>query len=490
MEHCKKIETPTALVLLGGTGDLAQKKLLPSLYDLTAKEVLPDKLHIVGFARDDMTDEAYRVFAKEHIEKRARLVDEERLAAFLERLVYIRGSFEERSAFEAIKTNLETFDAHIGMCTSKLFYLAVPPVFYDTIFEQIAHTKLDQPCTVGEGWIRILVEKPFGSDLDHAHKLEDKLSVLFKEEQIYRIDHYLAKDALQNILSFRFSNVLFEDKWNKDFVEAVSIRVFENFDVSTRGAFFDGVGALRDVGQNHMLQMLSLIAMDHPQELAADALRAARADVLETLVLPTKDELGSNIIKGQYKGYRGTPNVDPESKTETYFALKTFLHKPEWEGVPFYLEHGKAMNTTLSEITVRFRSAEHCVCGDSAPHEHPNLVRFTIGPEQKITVRFWVRAPGLKYELEPNDLVFDRVHAVASKDTTLIADAYEEVLYDAICGEQTLFVSSREQAAAWKYVTTILDLWSEVEPDTYKPQSQGPESELVHTIKEHMHLSA
>jgi glucose-6-phosphate 1-dehydrogenase len=304
---------------------------------------------------------------------------------------------------------------------------------------------------------------------------------LFKEDQIYRIDHYLAKDALQNILAFRFSNVLFEDKWNKDFVEGVYIRVFEKFDVASRGAFFDGVGALRDVGQNHMLQMLALIAMDRPKELAANALRTKRADILNTLHIPEDTALGNTLIKGQYAEYREVPNVSDNSKTETYFALKTYLDSEQWEGVPFYLEHGKAMTESASEITVRFRSAENCVCGEREPHNHPNFVCFTISPEQKITVRFWVRKPGLKYELEPNDLVFDRIQTTATNDA-LITDAYEEVLFNAICGDPTLFVSSAEQAAAWKYVTSILDMWSDTEPLTYKTGTHGPDSNLQKEI--------
>ena len=486
MGRCKKILTPTSIVLLGATGDLAQKKLLPALADLYLKGVLPEQLRIFAFAHSDDTTEQYREFAREHIQKKRGHTDES-LDAFLKKIVYIKGDFNDRESFEETKRQLEAFDTEIGMCASKLFYLAVPPAFYDNIFEQIAATKLDQPCVIGEGWTRVLVEKPFGSDLDHAHKLEDKLSVLFKEEQIYRIDHYLAKDALQNILAFRFSNVLFEDKWNKKFVESVTIKVHEQFDVSTRGAFFDGVGALRDVGQNHMLQMLALIAMENPETLEADSLRARRAEVLQSLIIPKEKELGETIVKGQYDDYRKTKNVAEDSKTETYFALKTYLNNRRWKGVPFYLEHGKAMKESKTEITVRFRSSKNCVCGNSKPHDHPNYVRFTISPDQKITIRFWVRKPGLKYELEPNDLVFDRAHAIKNGSIE-IADAYEEVLFDAICGDQTSFVSNAEQAAAWKYVTAILALWHDVEPQHYTQQSDGPSSDLQDEMKEAAHL--
>jgi len=488
MSKCKKIEVPTEFVLLGATGDLAQKKLLNALMDLFEKGVLPDRFHVVAFSKDSLTTDEYRVFARTHITGKKRHYDPALVEQFLGTIEYVQGLFDDRASFGRVKTALEAYDTSIGMCTNKLFYLAVPPVFYDTIFEQIAHTSLDLPCPGGDGWTRILVEKPFGSDLDHAYYLEDKLSVLFREEQIYRIDHYLAKDALQNILAFRFSNGIFEDNWNKEYVESVYIRVFESFDVSTRGAFFDGVGALRDVGQNHMLQMLALIAMDRPQDLEAATLRAARARILAALRPAHVDDLGTNIIKGQYTGYRDTKNVDPASKTETYFALKIFVDLPEWKEVPFYLEHGKAAGESKTEITVRFRSSKNCVCGESAPHEHPNFVKFTISPDQRIAVRFWVRKPGSKYDLEPNDLVFDRQQTLP--EGVALAEAYEEVLFDAICGDQTLFVSNKEQEAAWKYVTGILKLWRDTEPLMYERGSSGPSSTLMDEVHAHVSLAA
>ncbi len=480
-----KIETPTAIVLLGATGDLAQKKLLPALMDLFAKELLPERLHIVAFSKADHTDESYRLFAREQIIKKSEHL-EELLVRFLEKITYVQGRFDESQSYEHIKSALDTYDEHIGMCTSKLFYLAVPPTYYETIFEHIAAVKLEQPCIVGEGWTRILVEKPFGNDLAHARHLDQKLSQLFREEQIYRIDHYLAKDAIQNILSFRFSNTLFAHTWNSDYVEAVYIRVFEKVDVSTRGAFFDGVGALRDVGQNHMLQMLALIAMEYPEELSANTLRKKRTDVFRALKIPGPIELDSHIVKGQYEGYQAVPHVAPGSNTETYFAVKTFLDTPRWHGVPFYLEHGKAMEHSCVEISVRFKSSDQCVCGTENAHDHPNFVRFSISPQEKITVRFWVRTPGTKYGLEPNDLVFDRSHLTEAQ--IIIADAYEEVLFDALSGDQTLFVSNAEQEAAWNYITAILSLWQSSTPLPYTPGSTGPESALKAEIERTIHL--
>jgi glucose-6-phosphate 1-dehydrogenase len=486
MRKCTTLEMPTAIVLLGATGDLAQKKLLPALMDLYAQNVLPEHFHVIAFSKAEHSTESYRDFAREQIQMRS-LHDEHALERFLSTIEYVQGMFDDSSAYSRMKEALDQYDLSIGMCTSKLFYLAVPPTYYEAIFERLAEVRLEQPCLVGEGWTRILVEKPFGNDLTHARHLDRKLAELFREEQIYRIDHYLAKDALQNILSFRFSNTLFAHTWDKRYIEAVYIKVFEKFDVSTRGPFFDGVGALRDVGQNHMLQMLALIAMEHPDSLTSEALREKRTEVLRALRIPGPIELDTHIVKGQYEGYHDVPGVEHDSTTETYFALKTYVDTDRFRGVPFYLEHGKAMENSKVEIAVRFRSSPQCVCGTTEPHNHPNIVRFSISPEQKITVRFWVRVPGNKYTLEPNDLIFDRMQP---SDHGTISDAYTEVLFDALCGDQTLFVSNAEQEAAWNYITSILSLWRDISPLPYTPQSEGPESLLKQEIYQAIHLFA
>lgn len=268
-----KIPTPTALILLGATGDLAQKKLLPALIDLFEKGVLPEQFRILAYSRKPLTSEEYRSFARTHIEVKNKTYNTSRFESFLASIEYVQGQFNEAQGYKRLKETLEQYDTSIGMCSSKLFYLAVPPTYYSTIFDQLASFKLEQACILGIGWTRILVEKPFGNDLLTARLLEDKLKKLFQEEQIYRIDHYLAKDTLQNIIAFRFSNVLFEDKWSKAFIEAVHIKLFEKNDVHHRGSFYDDVGALRDVGQNHILQMLALIAMEHPEKFEATSLR-------------------------------------------------------------------------------------------------------------------------------------------------------------------------------------------------------------------------
>jgi glucose-6-phosphate 1-dehydrogenase len=477
----EKILHPTAIILMGATGDLAQKKLLPALMDLYIHNTLPKQFRVFAFSRDARTDDEYRTFVKTHILNNGKKYNESAVDAFLLQFQYIQGVFEDDEAFTRIKQSLEVYDKSIGMCSSKLFYLAVPPMFYETIFEQIASVKLEQSCLVGDGWTRILVEKPFGNDLESSQHLERKLCKLFKEEQIYRIDHYLAKDALQNIIAFRFSNVLFEGRWNKDFVEAVYIQVSEKQDVRSRGAFFDGVGALRDVGQNHILQMLTLIAMERPEELSVDTLRESRSKLLKALRIPKKNDYAHTTVKGQYEGYHKVPHVNPKSKTETYFALKAFVDTKKWKGVPFYFEHGKGLSHNAVRIVVRFRSSKSCVCRGGGQHDHPNYVLFDISPEQKITLRFWVRKQGLKYELEEKKLVFDR--SSTDNETLSSFDAYEEVLFNALSGDQTLFVSSDEQSASWAYITAILDYWKNEEPIRYTVGSNGPPSTLKEEIK-------
>jgi glucose-6-phosphate 1-dehydrogenase len=482
MEPATKIPTPTALILLGATGDLAQKKLLPALIDLFEKGVLPEHFYILAYSRRPLSTEEYRSFARTHIETKNKQYDAVLFDKFLTSIEYVQGQFDEAEGYERVKEALERYDARIGMCSSKLFYLAVPPTYYDSIFNQLTSFKLEQQCVVGIGWTRILVEKPFGNDLHTARLLDEKLNTLFREEQIYRIDHYLAKDALQNIIAFRFSNVLFEDKWNNEFVEAVHIKLFEKFDVQSRGSFYDAVGALRDVGQNHILQMLALIAMEHPEKLEATMLREKRALVFESLRIPTEEDFQNHVVKGQYHNYHRAPGTTEDSKTETYFVLKTFIDTTAWQGVPFYLEHGKALTESATEITVRFRPSKNCVCNDDVEQAHPNFIRFSISPEQKIMLRFWVRKKGLQYELEPEDLVFDRNHAVDKK--SLFADAYEGVLYDALRGDQTLFVSTREQEAAWHYITAILDLWKDLTPVEYEQGTTGPDSVMKKEIQD------
>lgn len=328
--------------------------------------------------------------------------------------------------------HLKDTDSLWTTCSNKLFYCAVPPEYYDTIFEHLFRSGLSKPCSDELGWTRVLVEKPFGKDLDHALLLEKKLQSLFKEEQIFRIDHYLAKETMQNILAFRFANPLFENLWKNNVLEQVEVIVSEKNDVSERGAFYDGVGALRDVAQNHALQMLALVLMDRPIKMDAQSLREARAKVLKALGKPVFVSLG------QYVGYTQEPHVSPESSTETFFDIRTHVDK-----VPVRLCGGKAFEESKVEIRLNFGHR------DETPD---NILTFLIQPRQGIVLSVNVKKPGLSYETIPSEFSFfyDGEAIVGSKD------AYTKVLYDAMLGDQTLFPSSEEIMASWEFIMPLI----------------------------------
>jgi len=491
---------PTSLIIFGGTGDLSEKKLFPSLYDLYIKDLLPLKFSIIGFSRQELSHEKYRQFGRDAIIGKYHKYSPEKLDSFLENIYYQHGLFDKRETYSKLALYLETLDKKIGMCSNKLFHLAVPPIFYDAIFDNLSHSGLTKPCGEEDewtplegsrspatavaspagrpltGWTRILVEKPFGSDLKTARDLDQKLGLLFKEDQIFRIDHYLAKDAIQNILAFRFSNVLFEDSWNNNHVEKVHIKLFENIGVEGRGAYYDSIGAFRDVGQNHMLQMLALIAMESPYKLTAQTLREKREKIFKDLRIFSHDDSLKHSVRGQYEGYTDVLSVAENSQTETYFMVKAFIDNDRWRGVPFYLESGKELSERQSEIIVYFKSAAPCVCGTDEEHEHQNILTLEIQPTQGISMRFWIKKPGIIYELEPKILSFEYETEENDEESP---DAYEKVLFDCIQGDQTLFVSTEEVEAAWEFITPFTEAWQGIPPQRYVKGSNGPNKKLM-----------
>lgn len=452
-------------VIFGATGDLSKKKLLPALFDLYTKRILPQAFRVVGFSRKEITDDEFRHSAREAITAAGRTHASEVLEQFLQHLSYRQGVFETGSAYERLAEFLvETDEREYGGCSHKLFYLATPPRLYETILKNLAESGLTIPCGGAKGWTRVLIEKPFGSDLETARALDRMLGLLFKEEQIFRIDHYLAKETVQNVLAFRFSNILFEPLWSNRFIEKVEIRLWETAGVEGRGSFYDSVGALRDVGQNHMLQMLSLIAMEDPKELDATLIRKERARVLSALRPISADAVREHVVRGQYKGYRETEGVAPDSRTETYARITAFVDNERWRGVPFFLEAGKRMVERKTEITVYFKRTETCLCPPGAEHHHQNVLTFRIQPNEGIGVVFWAKKPGFATDLEPQELSFSYAR---SAEAAVLPDAYERVLYDCIRGDQTLFTSTEEVEAAWRYITPILQHWQGMPLEEY-----------------------
>ncbi len=474
----KSRNIPTIFIIFGATGDLMEKKIVPSLFHLFEKNKLPSFFKIIGFSNQKLND---NLFA-EHVFKALTSHDSINIKTcglFCDIFSYHKGLFENKKDYLLLAKKLKTIDDSWGVCSNKLFYFAVPPQFYDVIFKNLAQSGLTKPCSPQEGWSRVLVEKPFGRDLKTAESLDKLLGKLFKEVQIYRIDHYLAKEMLQNILSFRFQNNLFEKTWDNNSIDKIEIRLWETAGVEKRGEFYDGVGALQDVGQNHMLQMLSLITMDHLMSFEADAIRKKRAEILGTLVLPSKEEIKNFTFRSQYHGYRNIQSVSPKSNTETYFKIRAFLNSPRFVGVPIILESGKRLPRQVKEIAITFKHDMPCLClpaqaGPKDAKEHyVNKIIISLEPKEAITIQFWSKKPGLEFKMEKRN--FDFLFR-EKKENSQYIEEYEKLLLDAIAGDQTLFVSTQEMMAMWRFIDPIVKSWQKnlvplhyYNPDTDKP---------------------
>jgi len=464
--HIMNTSQPTQIIILGGSGDLAQRKLIPALIDLYTHKKLPEVFSIIGIARTPRTHEEYRQFVTDALIAHGHGHTQEQIAEFCTHIQYISGSFDEVESYQTLQGTLDTFTQQQGVCTNRLFYLAVPPQYYETIFNHIHKNNLAATCSDGEGWARILVEKPFGHDLETAQKLDATLSRLFTEDQIFRIDHYLAKEAVQNILSFRFANVLLQAPWNAKQVQEVRITMHESIDIQNRGNFYDGIGALRDVGQNHLLQLLALIAMDEPATFTAADIRAARAKVLEKLIPLTPATIASQVTRGQYEGYRDTQGVAPNSQTETFFAFTAYIDNETWRDIPFHIEAGKSMTERKVEIELLFKDVASGPFETKSCHTAGNKITLTLSPEQAMHITINAKAPGLGYQLESQTLSF----ACAKEHESI--DAYEKVLLDCILGDQTLFTDTKEVLG--RFIMSILENWDEVPIQTYTQGSAGP----------------
>jgi len=433
------------------------RKIAPALFYLLGKDALPARFQVVGFSRRDWSDDDLRAHVTEILLERQPDADPEAVERFCHLFTYQRGSFEDESAYVRALARLSEIDAEWGMCTNKLYYLAVPPEHYETIFRNIAASGLAKTCSDAEGWTRVLVEKPFGNDAKTSQALDELLASLFREEQIYRIDHYLAKEMLQGILNFRFDNNLFEMSWDRSAIERIDISLLETIGVEKRGRFYDGVGALRDVGQNHLLQMLALVTMDQPESLDPNAIRAARARLLESLLLLTAEDVARDTYRAAYRGYREIEGVAPDSDTETYFKLRTVLDGRRWAGVPVTMEGGKRIGTApRKEIVVTFRQPPQCMCSLGQPHN--DKVIFTLEPTEMIEIHFWAKAPGFEDSAEERTFDF---FLYEKAEKAQYVEEYAKLLLDAIRGDQTLFVSTDEVRAMWRFVDPIVCAWRE-----------------------------
>ncbi len=446
------------------------KKIAPALYQLYKGGHLPKLFAIYGFARREMSHDEFRhLIKRELVHKGIHAVDD----AFLSLCYYHTGNFEHKVDYHALATTLGLVDEQWQACSNKLFYLAVPPTYYASIFKKLADSKLSEPCSDKTGWTRIIVEKPFGKDLQTAQELDLMLGKLFEEEQIYRIDHYLAKEMLQNILVFRFHNNLLEEMWSKSHIESISIKLYEKIGVEHRGSFYDGVGALRDVGQNHMLQMVALSLMDRPRSFSAKDVRSKRAKLLATLPHLSPRSIRMNTKRAQYAGYHGIAGVAPNSDTETYFKMTFSLTHPRWRGVPITLESGKRMGEARKEVIITFKHPKRCLC--PTDKHYKNTVIFRMEPKEEIKMSFWAKKPGLT--LEPREADFQFVYSDSTEVKQQYTHEYERLLLDCILGNQLLFLSTQEVAAMWKFIDPISTAWDDnkVPLQTYPPD-EHPEN--------------
>lgn len=458
--HELKITSPTIFTIFGATGDLARKKIFPALLDLLERGILPDQFRIIAFSRRDWNDDKFRSYVYDIISEKGHEHDGNLVDSFVKNIVYVQGTFDDLEAFVNLSEKLNNLSEKLGGCVSRLFYFATPPRFYETIAENLHNSKAAITCSDKDGWSRILVEKPFGRDIESAKTLDEKLCSYFQEDQIYRIDHYIAKETISNILLFRFSNAIFEPLWSNKYIDRVELNLYETVGLEGRVTFYDGIGALRDVGQNHLLQMLALITMENPGDMSAESIRQARADVLRKLRLA--DFI--NPFRAQYEGYTSEDGIDKDSVTETFFRLAVNLDDERWHGVPFIIESGKALAEKNTEIIVHFKPAKDVICANKDNCQLANVLKFRIQPNEGFDISFWVKKSGFSNEMVESVMSFNYNDIYENS----LPDAYQHVLFSAMTGDQTLFPTADEEKLSWQFITPLLDLWQKYPLQKYK----------------------
>ncbi|HEV7232454.1 MAG TPA: glucose-6-phosphate dehydrogenase [Bacteroidia bacterium] len=474
---------PTILIILGATGDLTWRKLLPGIYNLYLDNRLPEHFEIIGVSRSKLSDQAFQKHLHVGVDKFSRRGKSQKTEwqSFSKHIHYYSGGFQANATYSGIKKKIAAFEKQWKTSATCVFYLAVPPASFEIIARKIGESGLAKNKIKS----RIVVEKPFGYDLESAKALNSLLHTIFDETQIYRIDHYLGKETVQNILAFRFANALFEPLWNRNYIESVQMTVSEQLGVENRGNYYETAGALRDMIQNHLLQLLCLVAMEPPVSFEADEVRNRKVDVLNALRKIDPKEVHQYAVRGQYGpgwiqgkkvvGYRQEKDVSKTSVKETFAAVKFFIDNWRWQGVPFYLRTGKRMSETISVITIQFRPVPH----QSFPPEAtgnwpPNRIILNIQPHMGIRMRFQAKRPGLKMMLHPVDMQFNYDESYTSGTP----EAYETLLLDIMEGDSTLFMRADQVEAAWKAVMPILESWESnpsVNFPNYEAGLQGPE---------------
>jgi glucose-6-phosphate 1-dehydrogenase len=474
---------PAVFTIFGAGGDLTWRKLTPALYTLFCDGWLPEHFTIVGLDRDAMSDAKFRSHLREGVARHSRQgdIDSKNWKRFAEHIVFAQADFEDDKSFTALAKQLADIEKDGETPAQKIFYLAVPPTLVANMARRLGKAGLNQDRQRS----RIVVEKPFGSDLDSARALNATLTDIFQESQIFRIDHFLGKETVQNILAFRFANTLFEPIWNRHYIDHVQITVAESLGVAHRGAYYDDAGALRDMIQNHLMQVFCLIAMEAPVSFDADEVRNKKVDVLKAAREIPAERVNEFAVRGQYAagwiegehvaGYREAPDVADDSLTETYAALKLFVDNWRWQGVPFYLRTGKRLPAKVSEVSIQFRPVPHQTFPRGALMDwRPNRLLLAMQPEEGIFLRFEVKHPGLTMHLSPVLMQFYYREAFE----TVPPEAYETLLLDVMRGDTTLFMRADQTEAAWQVLDPVLKAWGQINPfnfPNYQAGTWGPE---------------
>lgn len=486
--HQQRILEPCILVIFGATGDLTARKLFPAIYNLKREGLLPTNFACVGFARREKSHEDFRKEMKEAVSEFSRVkpLEDSVWNALESKIYYHTSSFDDKQGYASFKTFLETLDLQLGTKGNRVFYLSTQPSYFPVIIENLHLSKLMYDfSTTKDKWSRVIIEKPFGHDSDSAHKLQTELLKHLSEEQIFRIDHYLGKETVQNLLAFRFSNAIFESLWNNRYIDHVQITAAEEIGIGTRGKFYEEEGLVRDFIQNHMMQLLSLVAMEPPHNLSADAVRDEKVKVLECISPFSETTFTTHAIRGQYgpgfisgesvKGYREEENVAKDSNVETYAALKLFIDNWRWDGVPFYLRGGKRLPKRATEIAVVFKTAPGKLFHAAKANIESNVLAIRIQPNEGMSLKMNCKVPGPQNIIQPVKMDF-RYGAFFG---CAPPEAYERLICDCIYGDSTLFARQDEVFNSWRILTPLLQHWeSEKEKPfpNYPAGSWGPQS--------------
>ncbi|OIV38997.1 glucose-6-phosphate dehydrogenase [Mangrovactinospora gilvigrisea] len=473
-----RIAGPSGLVIFGVTGDLSRKKLMPAVYDLANRGLLPPGFSLVGYARREWANEDFAQEVHDAVKEHARTpFREEVWQQLAEGIRFVQGDFDDDEAFEKLRRTVDELDKQRGTGGNFAFYLSVPPKFFPRVVEQLKKHKLSQ-APMG-AWRRAVIEKPFGHDLKSAKELNRVVHDVFQPSDVFRIDHYLGKETVQNILALRFANEMFEPIWNRSYVDHVQITMAEDIGIGGRAGYYDGIGAARDVIQNHLMQLLALTAMEEPSDFSAEALVQEKLKVLNAIQLP--NDIGADTVFGQYahgwqggeevKGYEEEDGIPADSRTDTYAAIKLEIANRRWAGVPFYLRTGKRLGRRVTEIAVAFQAAPHLPFDKESTQElGQNALVIRVQPDEGVTVRFGSKVPGTAMEVRDVSMDF----AYGESFTESSPEAYERLILDVLLGDANLFPRTAEVEQSWRILDPIEDYWAQHKPEPYTSGTWGP----------------